>query len=431
MQISKALDANKVAEARLPELLQIHDLGKALDPERYGVKGLPSALRRRTRSHNSYKHAKRPRVGADDGDKQAKMMNRKMRRKEQFRTYQGNPFVTSKGTTSALEKVYLPTHVFHAKRMTMGLRFGRFVLPEGLPGKGHGTRSFTHKLNNGCIIHDMSYWCSIEVVLGEGVETAVQMLVEQTARGRHPLLRSFQNKTGDSSSTSSDTDTVTLWAHCLYAEEAVAMVHKLQNVDASRTTVGRLGRMELRGPRSSHVFQKAVAALKDNCPQYQVLDVEGMEGSQGFGVVAPRDAYPRLFVGICLTGGVLVCGQREWHWYQTMCGRRFYPDDYELEVGDGERDEEGTDADGHVAVRVWVRKKGVLVAGMKLMDSAGVVVGCITSAKPRMISNKYCSIGSASARLFDNGKGGVKQRLTARLHESCGKPGIDVTVRLI
>ena len=183
--IARAVDANKVAESRLPEVLQMHDLCQGA---RYGVGGLPRHLRRRTRSHNSYKHAKRPKVtganagGAEVGKAEAVMRNRKMRRKAMFRTYQGNPWVSSSSPSG--HQRYLPTHVFHAKRMTMKERSG-FVLSEGQPGKGHGTRSFAHKLETGCVVHDASYWCSIEVVFrggrgGEGRAAAVRRVVAVT-----------------------------------------------------------------------------------------------------------------------------------------------------------------------------------------------------------------------------------------------------------
>ena len=438
MQISKAVDAGKLAEARLPELLQIHDLGKDLQPERYGVKGLPSGLRRRTRSHNSYRHAKRPRAATQvSGFNEPKMMNRKMRRSKQFREYQGNPFeaCASASTSTDSKKVFLPTHVFQAKRMTTRELFGRFVLPEGLPGKGHGTRSFMHKLDTGCVLHDMSYWCSIEVVLGNWVQAvydAVQGLVERCAVSRRPLMRSPTWATGDSLAASPDGGSIaTLWAHCAYARDVMAEMRKMREVVGLRE--GRLGRIELRGPRSRRVLEEAVASMKGQCPAYEAFDAEEAGECQGCTVVGERATYASLFKAICLTGGVLLCGQREWHWYSTMRGLRFYPDDYycydryELEVGDGvsmPEFKQGSD----VPVRVWVRNKGVLEAGMELVDGAGDVVGLITSAKPRMIPNKYGSIGVARDVLFETKSGdSVKRRLVARSRTSPGS--IDVTVR--
>ena len=427
MQISKAIDAGRLAEARLPELLQLHDLGKAVDPERYGVTGLPSGLRRRTRSHNSYRHAKRPRAAVGGGDvDRPKMMNRKMRRKEQFRAYQENPFEDSApASASAAKKVFLPTHVFQAKRMTMRELFGGFVLAEGLPGKGRGTRSFVHKLGSGCILHDMSYWCSIEVELGDGGEAAVQRLVEQYATRRRPLMRSPKWTTGAfSGATSESSGTATLWAHCAYAGEAIASMRKLP--EALGVRVGRLGRVELRGPRSHQALDDAVASLKERCPEYEAVEAEG--GCRGCTVVAERATYASLFKAICLTGGVLLCGQREWHWYNTMHGLRFYPDDYERGEDDDVTSPEGGGG-CDVPVRVWVRNKGVLEAGMDLVDGTGDVVGFITSAKPRMISNKYCSIGMARHHLFPETEAGgsVKRRVTARPRGS--SRSIDVTVR--
>jgi hypothetical protein len=432
MQMSKAVDANKVAEARLPELLQISAL---CEGEQYGVRGLPRHMRRRTRSHNGYRHAKRPRVaGSEDkrGEKQQpKKMNRKMRREELFRSYQGNPFDAS---TSSSTNIFLPTHVFHAKRMKMQVLSG-FVLAEGQPGKGHGTRSFVHKLNTGCVVHDLSYWCSIELAFCEGLdgEAAVRQVVERSARGRHPLIRSGV-------ATSNTPRGELIWAHYVYAREAVAMVNKLPEVDSTRTHVGRLGRIELRGPRSNDVLQKALASMNGGFSEYDIIPAGpmGLEGRAGCTVVASREAYDRLFKAICLVGGVLLCGQREWHWCQTLHGERFYPDDYEDGGCEGGGDDGDHQDQAAIPVRVWVRGKGVLEVGMVLMDGADKIVGIVTSAKPRMLSNKYCSIGRVHFQFLHDGakEGGAdktKWRLSAqrpdRYPSSTASRKISVTVR--
>ena len=404
--IARAVDANKVAESRLPEVPQMHDLCQGA---RYGVGGLPRHLRRRTRSHNSYKHAKRPKVtganagGAEVGKAEAVMRNRKMRRKAMFRTYQGNPWVSSSSPSG--HQRYLPTHVFHAKRMTMKERSG-FVLSEGQPGKGHGTRSFAHKLETGCVVHDASYWCSIEVVFrggrgGEGRAAAVRRVVDAAAGDGKRLVAGAG--AGDVEEGAGAT---TFWAHYAYAEEAVGMVKALEGVDGAAVRVGRLGRIELRGPRSDQVLAAAVASLASlassgtsntDCPWHAVERV----GDAGCTVGALREAYGCLFKAICGTGLAMLCGQREWHWCRTMHGQLYYPDDYCSDGAEG----------ASVPVRVWVRNEGVLEAGMELVDEAGNVVGAVTSPKPRMLSNKYCSIGWAQ---LDADGGGCKWRLSAR-----------------
>ena len=438
---AKAVDANKVAEARLPEMLQMHELCQGA---RFGVQGLPRHLRRRTRSHNSYRHGKRPRVGGIEVDSTKRVMNRKMRRKQMFRTYQGNPFDigssgsdgrvgTSDGTDSKTKKnVILPTHVFHAKRMTMRAVEG-FVLADGQPGKGHGTRSFAHKLATGCVVHDASYWCSIELFVRNGRWNVVQGVVDAATRSRQPLLQSTTLPGSTSSPSSplspSTSSEVTLWAHYTYAMEAVARIHAVGAVDTAKTRVGRLGRIELRGPRSNEVLAEAVRSMKTDSanPQHEVYRV----GETGCSVVATREAYADLFKAICGTGGAFLCGQREWHWCQTMCGLQFYPDDY---VDGNIRKETGTVAETEttpdvVPVRVWVRNKGVLEAGMELVEEKNEMtgrVGVVTSPKPRMLSNKFCSIGWA--RLDRSSASSTsKWRLSAR------RPGdsvrIAVTVR--
>lgn len=32
------------------------------------------------------------------------------------------------------------------------------MLAKGITGKGEGSRSFLHKLKDGCVMHDASYW---------------------------------------------------------------------------------------------------------------------------------------------------------------------------------------------------------------------------------------------------------------------------------
>lgn len=50
------------------------------------------------------------------------------------------------------------------------------VLPEGLVGKGLGSRAFLHALKSGCVMHDSSYSCPIEL---RGSKQVLQQLLEQ------------------------------------------------------------------------------------------------------------------------------------------------------------------------------------------------------------------------------------------------------------
>ncbi|KAL3145711.1 hypothetical protein ABBQ32_003243 [Trebouxia sp. C0010 RCD-2024] len=56
----------------------------------------------------------------------------------------------------------LETHIWHAKRMQILTRWGH-LLPEGLVGKGLGSRAFLHTLKSGFVMHDSSYSCPIEL----------------------------------------------------------------------------------------------------------------------------------------------------------------------------------------------------------------------------------------------------------------------------
>lgn len=143
------------------------------------------------------------------------------------------------------------------------------MVPEGTYGCGRGTRSFKHRLENGCIVHDASYWCSIEL-FGSMEEIL-------------PILSDLYNYTnpeyvggGSSSHQHADlpgsngsccigpleiviceSSRVVIWAHCEYAGPVIQNVcEKVQKSDKVNMKLGRLGRIEMRGPMSERIIRK-------------------------------------------------------------------------------------------------------------------------------------------------------------------------------
>jgi hypothetical protein len=171
---------------------------------RYGIDGIPRHLRRRTRSHNPYKHRRRPNAtkqavideqmevvlepatAAGPNSAHPPFTNRKMRRRPSklaadclsraswsqadIEIYKGellerNDRLASGSDDGAspppLPPRRLETHLWHAKRLAMVSTWNGWVLPEGDSGRGRGTRAFTHRLATGAVMHDSSYWCPL------------------------------------------------------------------------------------------------------------------------------------------------------------------------------------------------------------------------------------------------------------------------------
>eukprot|EP00889_Picochlorum_renovo_P000826 jgi/Picre1/27856/NNA_000820.t1 len=233
---TRAVDVNKLAEARIREILSIHDQVKGSSQDEYGIRGLPRGLRRRSRSHKRYRRGgRRPNVHKDKD---------------------------SPGR--------LPTHVFHAKRMAMSrIDSWKFVVPEGTCGCGRGTRSFKHRLETGCIIHDASYWCSIEL-LGPMKEilpilsdlsnyTSPEYVGEERSSHQHADVPGGNGscRTGPLEIVTCESSRVIIWAHCEYAAPVIRNVcEKVQKSDNISMKLGRLGRIEVRGPVSERIISK-------------------------------------------------------------------------------------------------------------------------------------------------------------------------------
>ena len=139
----------------------------------YGIKGLPRQFRRRTRSHNRFSHRYRPNKKKHDSHKQdqhasseQEFKNRRMRRTKKalhaLATASTNwKEVPEAGVNGNPKLRRLETHVWHAKRFQMRDFGWGWLLPDSLPGRGRGSRSFISSFKNGAVVHDSSYFCPI------------------------------------------------------------------------------------------------------------------------------------------------------------------------------------------------------------------------------------------------------------------------------
>lgn len=270
MPLPRAVDATKLADTRIREVLHVCDQIKSVDLEQYGLKGLPRSLRRRTRSHNNYVHRKRPNraksVRTEKLHKMETFTNRRMRRKEKFKMY-SDPWSIHDESIRRLS-----THVFHAKRMQMSkMDYSKFIVPMGAFGRGRGTRSFYHKLNSSCVVHDASYWCSIEIE-GPGKDVSSLFLAisggllsgslshegEYRITGYRVNKKIAKTRIGPIDIICTKNDGIAsalIWAHCIYYDILVRdLKDPLGEYAHLVKSVGRLGRIEIRGPASGKVL---------------------------------------------------------------------------------------------------------------------------------------------------------------------------------
>lgn len=143
------------------------------------------------------------------------------------------------------------------------------MVPEGTCGCGRGTRSFKHRLETGCIIHDASYWCSIEL-LGPMKEilpilsdlsnyTSPEYVGEERSSHQHADVPGSNGSccTGPLEIVTCESSRVIIWAHCEYAAPVIRNVcEKVKKSDNISMKLGRLGRIEVRGPVSERIISK-------------------------------------------------------------------------------------------------------------------------------------------------------------------------------
>eukprot|EP00890_Picochlorum_soloecismus_P002018 jgi/Picsp_1/2817/NSC_01043-R1_ribonuclease p len=325
MSVPRAIDAKKFADARILEILNVTDQIKTVEEDEFGIKSLAGSLRRRTRSHNRWSSRKKPnlkKLTLAEIERE-KWCNRRMRRKKKFSSLQYcNPWENSVNEKNELPH-RLPTHVWHAKRMLIQ-RHWDFMLPEGQHGKGRGTRAFARKLKDGYIVHDASYWCSIQLsgrikllletlswICGD-VDTGIrEMLSERTAplflqefnfvahrpkspsEAYGPVACMFSPCVTVEGTQREENARLIFWVHCGYASELVADLRaclKQELLDSLvQLEIGSLGRIELRGPKTASVIAKVFETQSySEALTLDLLDkncVHCQSGKKGYGAV--------------------------------------------------------------------------------------------------------------------------------------------------
>ncbi|KAL3693412.1 hypothetical protein R1sor_007063 [Riccia sorocarpa] len=99
--------------------------------------------------------------------------SRRVRRRVEFQQVRrGDDVVQPDGTRR------LATHVWHAKRFPMKKCWG-YSLPEGLPGRGGGSRAVLKWVKEAATLHDASYYGLIEL---QGSSEAIARALEQTVK---------------------------------------------------------------------------------------------------------------------------------------------------------------------------------------------------------------------------------------------------------
>ncbi|KAL8491274.1 hypothetical protein ACS0TY_023057 [Phlomoides rotata] len=155
------LSVLKFAESRAPELESLHsNVSDRLDKNFQSRRN----KRRRTTGHDNRAAKKfRKRVGQGDMGKTKSVridedkVSRRVRRNTELKKNPPSGFVTSGDGTKRLR-----THVWHAKRFKME-KLWSFYIPLGLHGRGRGSRTLLKKLKHGVLVHDASYYCSVQL----------------------------------------------------------------------------------------------------------------------------------------------------------------------------------------------------------------------------------------------------------------------------
>ncbi|OVA02515.1 Ribonuclease P/MRP [Macleaya cordata] len=172
-QPPRTLDVQKFAESRASELESLHSIvANRLNNDFRSQRN----KRRRTTGHDNRltkkKVRKRRKLGlidevepsASDKDQKKKKVPRRVLRRIELTSNPERGFCTTGDGTKRLR-----THLWHAKRFLMAKRWG-FYLPQGLQGRGKGSRALLRLFENGALVHDASYLCAVQL---EGPENSL------------------------------------------------------------------------------------------------------------------------------------------------------------------------------------------------------------------------------------------------------------------
>ncbi|KAL6503576.1 hypothetical protein OROGR_025499 [Orobanche gracilis] len=168
----RELNVLKFLEARASELEGLHNIVASRLNNNFRSQ---RNKRRRTTGHDDRvakrKYTKRRKVGVgsigekDLVKKDGKKVPRRVRRNHEFKKNPPSGFDTSGDGTKRLR-----THVWHAKRFTMNKLWGFY----GLYGRGRGSRALLKKLRHGVLVHDASYYVSVQM---EGPEDTLMSVL--------------------------------------------------------------------------------------------------------------------------------------------------------------------------------------------------------------------------------------------------------------
>lgn len=158
------LNVRKFAESRASELEGLHSVvGNRLNNDFRSQRN----KRKRTTGHDNrvarkrFRKTKRVESGNscnnDSLEKHEKKVSRRIRRSNELKKNPQLGFCTSGDGTKRLR-----THVWHAKRFSMTKLWG-FHIPLGLHGRGRGSRALLKKLRSGVLIHDASYYGTVQL----------------------------------------------------------------------------------------------------------------------------------------------------------------------------------------------------------------------------------------------------------------------------
>ncbi|KAJ7982505.1 Ribonucleases P/MRP protein subunit POP1 [Quillaja saponaria] len=170
----RKINVHKYAESRALELETLHSIvANRLDND---YRSRRTKRRRTTAFDNQITkkggRRKKRKLGlVDNSDaelgsekEQKKKVPRHIRRRHELKLNPESGFCTSGDGTKRLR-----THVWHAKRFSMTKLWG-FHLPQGLQGRGRGSRALLKRFRQGVLVHDASYYSAVQL---EGPEDSL------------------------------------------------------------------------------------------------------------------------------------------------------------------------------------------------------------------------------------------------------------------
>ncbi len=261
----------------------------------YGCDALSRPAQRRTTSHRSKRHRRRPNLKrpAAEASGDPLPLCRQARRRKKFQDVR-NSVPVGGGAT------YLETHKWYAKRQKMVQVWNHF-LPQGARGKGLGLAGFCHRLAAGVAVHDMSYYwsfslrgpfehvaaclgnfCDREALPGGPGALRPREQAEQRLtfhrKGQHPrqilspLMITWRCEQGGGSGSGKAADaskegpcSALLWVHChAYSRVKDELAGALQGQSELELSCleNRIKRVEMRGAKADEILAESLLVPK-------------------------------------------------------------------------------------------------------------------------------------------------------------------------